>query len=129
MPVGSIRPDPYLQQLLHLLAELGAGEEQIREALDIYSHRPAGSPAQPAPTIPLTGNNCAETTGRVSLGPKNMGPKNKRKRKMPKNSTQKGCLQRHGKMWRVILRENYSRPDGTVGRKLVPHPVGRIDEI
>jgi integrase len=58
-----------------------------------------------------------------------MRPKNMPKRKMPKDSMQKGCLQRHGKMWRVFLRENYSRPDGTVGRKLVPHPVGRIDEI
>ena len=127
--VDSNRPDPYLQQLLHLLADLGADAEQTREALDIYSHRLVGPRFQPAPTIPITGNNCAEAIKHVSLGPKNMRPKNMPKRKMPKDSMQKGCLQRHGKMWRVFLRENYSRPDGTVGRKQVAHPVGRIDEI
>jgi integrase len=121
--------DPYLQWLLRLLADLGANAEQTREALEIYSHRPAGRQAQPAPTVPITPHNCAEPIGHVSLERKNMRPKNMPKRKMPKDSMQKGCLQRHGKMWRVFLRENYSRPDGTVGRKQVTHPVGRIDEI
>jgi hypothetical protein len=83
--------------MLRLLAELGAGDEQVREALDIYSHRPAGSPAQPAPTIPLTGNNCAEPIGHVSLR------KNMPKHKMPKSLGQKGSLYRQGKtpneMW------------------------------
>ena len=118
--------DPHFDQILGVLAALGAGPEQISAVAQAYMQRPGSEPAEPAPTTTPT---CVASTKHVSLGPKNMRPKNMPKRKMPKDSMQKGCLQRHGKMWRVFLRENYSRPDGTVGRKQVTHPVGRIDEI
>ena len=117
--------------LVRVLLEMGATAEESR-AVQQDLARPLepirhilGLPRQ-GTAHPVT--NCAETGRSVLLEKKERAP-TMQKRQMPKDSTQKGCLQRHGKMWRVFLRENYSRPDGTVGRKLVPHPLGRIDEI
>ena len=121
--------DPYLQWLLRLLADLGANAEQTREALEIYSHRPAGQQAQPAPTVPITPHNCAEPTGHVPLR------KNMSKHKMPKSLGQNGSLFKQGKppkeTWYCRYRGPALTEDGTI-RLITKHerlgPVSTISE-
>jgi len=129
LTIGSNVPDPHLPRLLRLLADLGTNAEQTSEALDIYSCRPTGSPAQTAPIVLITGNNCAETTEHVSLGRKNM-PKHKMQRSLDQTM---GHLYGRGKPPNQMWYGRYRRPalmkDGTIRSKTKNDRLGPVSTI
>jgi hypothetical protein len=65
---GNMSRDPHFDQILGVLAALGAGPEHVSAVAQAYMQRPGPEPAERAA---ITGNNCAEGTKRVSLGRKN----------------------------------------------------------
>ena len=119
------QPDPYLQRLLHLLADLGADAEQTREALDIYSHRPAGPPAQPALPIPITANNCVVPTEHVSVG------ENMPKCTIPGSLHQNGHLYKRGltPMWYGRYRRPIRLRNGTYVLKPKNDKLGEVSRM
>jgi integrase len=110
--------DLHFDQILGVLADLGAGPEQVSAVAQSYLRRPGPEPVEHSP---ITGNNCAETTEHVSLGRKNMP-----KHKIPNSLHQKGHIQWRNGVARLLARESVLKPDGSIKRELVPFPLGRV---
>src|ERR1019366_2787158 len=73
---GTMSRDPHFDQIVGVLADLGAGPEQVSAVAQSYMQRPGPEPVEPSPTTPT----CAKPTRRVSLKRKNMPKHN-----MPKS--------------------------------------------
>ena len=118
--------DPHFDEILGVLAALGAGPEHVSAVAQAYMRRLGPEPAEPAP---ISSNNCAETTERVSLGGENMS-----KHKMPKSLGQTmGYLYRRGKPPNQMWYGRYRRPalmkDGTIRFKTKNDRLGPVSMI
>ena len=115
---GTMSRDPHFDQILGVLAELGAGPEHVSAVAEAYMQRPGPELAEPSPTTTPT---CAKATKHVFLGPKNMP-----KHKIPNSLHQKGHIQWRNGVARLLARESVLQPDGSIKRELVPFPLGRV---
>src|ERR1035437_10637437 len=77
--------DLHFDQILGVLAGLGAGPEQVSAVAQSYLRRPIPEPSEASPTTTPT---CVKATKHVFLGPKNMP-----KHKIPNSLHQKGDIQ------------------------------------
>ena len=110
--------DLHFDQILGVLAELGAGPEQVSAVAQAYMQRPGPEPAEPSPT---TNPTCAKPARRVSLKRKNMPKHN-----MPKSLGQNGHIQWRNGVGRLIAAESVLNADGSVTREKAHFPIGRV---
>src|SRR5664280_803549 len=110
--------DPHFDQILGVLAGLGAGPEQVSAVAQAYMQRPGPELAEPAPTTTPT---CAKPTRRVSLKRKNMPKHN-----MPKSLAQNGHIQWRNGVARLIAADSFLNADGSITREKVHFPIGRV---
>ena len=110
--------DLHFDQILGVLADLGAGPEQVSAVAQSYLRRPGPEAAEPSPTTTPT---CAKPTRRVSLKRKNMPKHN-----MPKSLGQNGHIQWRNGVARLIAAESVLNADGSVTREKAHFPIGRV---
>ena len=110
--------DPHFDQILGVLAALGAGPEQVSAVAQSYLRRPGPEPVEPAPTTTPT---CAKPTRRVSLKRKTMPKHN-----MPKSLGQNGHIQWRNGVARLIAADSFLNADGSVTREKVHFAIGRV---
>ena len=91
--------DPHFDEILGVLAELGAGPEHVSAVAQAYLRRPDSGPTEPPPTTTLT---CAKPTRRVSMKRKNMPKHN-----MPKSLGQNGHIQWRNGVARLIAADSF----------------------
>src|ERR1035437_4262434 len=115
---GTMSRDPHFDEILGVLAELGAGPEHVSAVAQAYLRRPDSGPTQPPPTTPLT---CAKPTRRVSMKRKNMPKHN-----MPKSLGQNGHIQWRNGVARLIAADSFLNADGSITREKVHFPIGRV---
>src|ERR1035437_1328997 len=121
---GNMSRDPHFDQILGVLAALGAGPEHVSAVAQAYMQRPGPEPAERAAN---TAPTCATPTRHVSLR------KNMPKHKMPKSLGQKGSLYKQGKnpneMWYFRYRGPALTKDGTICLKTKHERLGEVSTI
>src|ERR1035437_9566045 len=109
--------DLHFDQILGVLAGLGAGPEQVSAVAQSYLRRPIPEPSEASPTTTPT---CVKATKHVFLGPKNMP-----KHKIPNSLHQKGPTGGRTGGARPLPGKSVLQPEGSIKRELAPFPRGR----